>query len=165
MILEFANIVPDIVRQMFNNLFDESQDLKKRITEFISSAEKIRTEYGDWKSHYQYENVVSIYLWLKYPEKYFIYKYSECRNFAELLQNEFIPKKGNAENNVLGCFDFYSQLTALIKEDKEMVEMFKNAITPECYPDKNYNTLIADIVFFLLDKLFAEIKSLSKQSE
>ena len=159
MILEFANIVPDIVRQMFNNLFDESQDLKKRITEFISSAEKIRTEYGDWKSHYQYENVVSIYLWLKYPEKYFIYKYSECRNFAELLQNEFIPKKGNAENNVLGCFDFYSQLTALIKEDKEMVEMFKNAITPECYPDKNYNTLIADIVFFAGQK-----QSKNKQS-
>ena len=104
---------------------------------------------------------MSIYLWLKYPEKYFIYKFYECKHFAEELNNDFIPKKGLAEKNVAGCFDFYRKLTDLVKEDKEMTDMFKNALTPECYPDENYNTLIADIVFFAGQKQSKNKQSLS----
>lgn len=161
MILAFAKIVPEEVRAMFKNLFDESQDLEQRIKNFKQSADKIKNENGDWTSHYQQENVMSIYLWLKYPEKYFIYKFSECKHFAEELNNDFIPKKGLAEKNVAGCFDFYRKLTNLVKEDKEMTDMFKNALTPECYPDENYNTLIADIVFFAGQKQSKNKQSLS----
>ena len=159
MILAFAEIVPEEVRAMFKNLFDETKDLEQRLKDFKHSADKIKNENGDWTSHYQQENVMSIYLWLKYPEKYFIYKFSECKHFAEELKNEFIPKKGLAEKNVVGCFDFYRKLTTLIKEDVEMTGMFRNALTPECYPDDNYNTLIADIVFFAGQK-----QSKNKQS-
>lgn len=161
MILAFAKIVPEEVRAMFKNLFDESQDLEQRLKNFKQSADKIKNENGDWTSHYQQENVMSIYLWLKYPEKYFIYKFSECKHFAEELNNDFIPKKGLAEKNVAGCFDFYRKLTNLVKEDKEMTDMFKNALTPECYPDENYNTLIADIVFFAGQKQSKNKQSLS----
>lgn len=161
MILAFAKIVPEEVRAMFKNLFDESQDLEQRLKNFKQSADKIKNENGDWTSHYQQENVMSIYLWLKYPEKYFIYKFSECKHFAEELNNDFIPKKGLAEKNVAGCFDFYRKLTDLVKEDKEMTDMFKNALTPECYPDENYNTLIADIVFFAGQKQSKNKQSLS----
>lgn len=161
MILAFAKIVPEEVRAMFKNLFDESQDLEQRLKNFKQSADKIKNENGDWTSHYQQENVMSIYLWLKYPEKYFIYKFSECKHFAEELNNDFIPKKGLAEKNVAGCFDFYRKLTNLVKEDKEMTDMFENALTPECYPDENYNTLIADIVFFAGQKQNKNKQSLS----
>lgn len=161
MILAFAKIVPEEVRAMFKNLFDESQDLEQRLKNFKQSADKIKNENGDWTSHYQQENVMSIYLWLKYPGKYFIYKFSECKHFAEELNNDFIPKKGLAEKNVAGCFDFYRELTNLVKEDKEMTDMFKNALTPECYPDENYNTLIADIVFFAGQKQSKNKQSLS----
>ena len=85
MILAFAEIVPEEVRAMFRNLFDESKDLEQRLKEFKHSADKIKDENGDWTSHYQQENVMSIYLWLKYPEKYFIYKFSECKHFADWI--------------------------------------------------------------------------------
>ena len=161
MILEFAQILPEEVRAMFKNLFDETQDLEQRLKDFKHSADKIKDENGDWTSHYQQENVMSIYLWLKYPEKYFIYKFSECKHFAEELNNDFIPKKGLAEKNVIGCFDFYRKLTTLIKEDREMSELFKNSLTPDCNPDENFNTLIADIVFFEGQKQSKNKRSLS----
>ena len=33
------------------------------------------------------------YLWLRYPDKYYIYKYSEYRDVARELESDFVPKK------------------------------------------------------------------------
>ena len=73
MIIAFANNDPEKVRSMFRNLYNEQLDLKERITDFIKKSEEIRVKYGadEWGNHYQTENVVSIYLWLKFPDKYY----------------------------------------------------------------------------------------------
>lgn len=69
MILEFAKADDEATRQMFRNLFDDNKDLAERVNDFKASAEEIRAKYDDgtWHKHYQDNNAISTYLWLKYP--------------------------------------------------------------------------------------------------
>ncbi len=84
MIFNFAKADVEATRLMFRNLFDESRDLAERIDEFKASSEVIRLKYDDgtWHNHYQNTNAISTYLWLRYPDKYYIYKYSLLLNAA-----------------------------------------------------------------------------------
>ncbi len=74
MLINFARVASGEVRQMFENLFDESRSLEKRVKDFIDNSESIRAAHdpGNWKSHIQTTNAVSIYLWLRYPDKYYL---------------------------------------------------------------------------------------------
>ena len=47
MLLEFANAAPEELRVMFQNLFDEEQDVYKRIASFKQRAEEMRTLYSN----------------------------------------------------------------------------------------------------------------------
>ncbi len=76
MIEEFAREMPDKVKWMFADLFDESKDVVERILGFKEYSDKLLNEYShDSKNHFQNENAISIYLWLRYPDKYYIYKF------------------------------------------------------------------------------------------
>ncbi len=102
MIKNFAKVAPGETKAMFVNLFDEALGLTERMAKFKSDAEHIRAKYddGSWQHHFQSENAISAYLWLRYPEKYYIYKFSEYKTTAKILDNAFIPKKGDLESNV-----------------------------------------------------------------
>ena len=101
MIRGFAEADAEAVRAMFIDLFDETKYFEERIEKFQSDAEALRVKYDDgiWKQHYQNLNSISTYLWLRYPDKYYIYKYSEYRAVAKELDSDFIPKKGASSAN------------------------------------------------------------------
>lgn len=95
MIQGFAKVAPEEVRAMYIALFDESQDVVTRILEFKNQSSILLEKYGNGAGqHYQYENAVSTYLWLRYPEKYYIYKYSEVKTVADELGSDYRFKKG-----------------------------------------------------------------------
>lgn len=75
MLLEFATEVPEETRALFVSLFDESRDYLDRIEAFNLGSEVLRKTYRPTaKNHYQNENVITTYLWLRYPDKYYVYK-------------------------------------------------------------------------------------------
>lgn len=151
MILEFARVDTNAVREMFRELFDESKSVVDRVNHFIENSEKIRTKYGNdsWKSHYQNVNSVSTYLWLRYPDKYYIYKYSECRQAASALESDFSVKKGAKADALLDFINFYDEIAEYIKKEPSTCEMLKNALTDDCYEDPQYRTLTIDVGFFI----------------
>ena len=70
MIQSFARTAPEEVRSMFIALFDESTDVVSRIITFKDQSSLLLERYGNGAGqHYQYENAVSTYLWLRYPDK------------------------------------------------------------------------------------------------
>lgn len=151
MIFNFVESAPEEVRSMFKNLYNEQLDIKERIQTFINNSEEIRKKYGSekWKNHFQNENVVSIYLWLKYPEKYYIYKPTAYKNFYEMI--DYQPDTNN-KVKVIECFKFYDEIKDYIeKQDTEPEEKLSKALasTPDCYADTSLNTLISDMAFFL----------------
>lgn len=151
MIKEFATADSEFTRGMFINLFDETKDLASRIVKFASDAEEIRIKYdnGTWRNHYQSTNAISTYLWLRYPDKYYIYKYSECRAVARELKADFVPRKGRTADNVLGGINLYNELCALLKADSEMQEILSACITDNCYTDSEMKTLTIDFGFYI----------------
>lgn len=66
MICEFADYEPETVRAMFAELYDESRDINDRIHAFKDRSQILLKKYKeDGKNHYQNENVITTYLWLR----------------------------------------------------------------------------------------------------
>ncbi|NLX91922.1 MAG: EVE domain-containing protein [Firmicutes bacterium] len=151
MIKAFAEADAEAVRAMFINLFDENKDLAERVEKFQSDAEALRTKYNDgtWKQHYQNLNSTSTYLWLRYPDKYYIYKYSECRAVAKELGSDFVPKKGASSVNLTGGFNLYNEICEQLATDKELVNLLQSVMTENCYPDTKLKTLTIDVGFYI----------------
>lgn len=69
MLIQFATAAPDTVRAALMYLFDESKDLIERIEHFKSQADTLLEAYGNGaKQHFQSENAISTYLWLRETE-------------------------------------------------------------------------------------------------
>ncbi len=151
MIKAFAEADPEATRAMFISLFDEDRDMVERIAKFQAESDAIREKYddGSWKQHYQNPNSITTYLWLRYPEKYYIYKYSEVRAVAKALGSTFVPKKGASEANVTGAFTLYNEICDELRQDTELVQMLQSVITDSCYPDSQLKTLTIDIGFYI----------------
>lgn len=151
MIKSFSTVDPEAVRSMFIQLFDESKELSERIDHFMSSAEELRVKYDDgtWKQHYQTANAISTYLWLKYPDKYYIYKYSEVRAVARKIDSDFVPKKGSSAANIENSFKLYNEIREILADDRELDKMFKSVLNESCYPDPRKITMTLDLGFFV----------------
>lgn len=150
MIKFFADNDSETVREMFRDLFNESKGLSERINRFQVMSEELRVKYDDGtrKQHYQTHNAITTYLWLRYPDKYYIYKYSECRAIAKTVHSDFIPKKGASIENVERGYQFYDEIKKVISEDEELDKLLCDALTKECWPDSEKVTMVIDIAFF-----------------
>ena len=150
MIISFAEKEPETVRGMFSDLYDESKDLCERVEIFKKNSEILLEKYGDGsKNHYQKESAICTYLWLKYPDKYYIYKFSDIKNISTVFKTDYQFKKGNYDNNIVNYIQQFDDVRAILCEDEELVEMFNEIITNDCYPDPQLNTLTFDFCFYV----------------
>jgi len=150
MIVGFAKSVPEKVRSMFIDLFDENKDTFERMTAFKMQSENLLEEYGNGaKHHYQYENAISTYLWLRYPNKYYIYKSNEVKTVARELEADHLFKNGAHADNIRNFLHLYDEINAVLKEDTELVNLFRSQLTDTCYPDPELKTLTVDVGFYI----------------
>ena len=151
MIKSLATADAEAVRAMFLSLFDESRDVSERIEKFQADAESMRLKYDDgtWRQHYQSHNAITTYLWLRYPDKYYIYKYSEMRAVTKTLESDFVPKKGSSIANILGGFKLYDEICEILKRDASVMQMLEGVLTENCYHDPELRTLTIDVGFFI----------------
>lgn len=150
-IREFATYDPKETRTMFIRLFDEGIDLYERITRFITDADEMRREHypGSRTQHYQDLNSITTYLWLRFPDRYYKYRYSELRNISRKLDTAFKPKMGDRERNLKGFIELYDSISALLLNDAELTHIFNSVITPDCYSDPRLKTLTSDFGFYI----------------
>lgn len=150
MIQSFAKTAPEEVRAMYIALFDESKDVVNRIIEFKDQSSILLERYGNGAGqHYQYENAVSTYLWLRYPDKYYIYKYGEIKTVADELGSDLHFKKGAYVDNLRNFYSLYDEICEEIKKDNELLALLKSQLTDTCYPDTECRTLTIDVGFYI----------------
>ena len=150
MIHSFAQKAPEEVRAMFIDLLDESKDVFERINSFKLQSAILLEKYGDnAKQHYQNENSISTYLWLRFPEKYYIYKISEIRKVASELKSSYGFKKGAYADNIRNFLKLYDEICAELHKDAELINLLKSQLTSSCYPDPNLRTLTIDVGFYI----------------
>lgn len=157
MIIEFAKIFPERVQEIFAQLFDEKIFIFERVSQFKTTSDKLLknylkntdSKYKNAKSHYQTENSISTYLWLRYPNKYYIYKFTEVKTISSFLEYPHLFKRGAYEDNIKNFLLFYDELSNELKLDKQIVEMLKNNLTDECYNDFELKTLTIDFGYYV----------------
>lgn len=126
MIVGFAKAAPEEVRAMFIALFDESKDVFERMDTFKTQSSVLLEKYGNGAAqHYQYENAISTYLWLRYPDKYYIYKFGEVKTVANELGSDYRFKKGAYVDNIRNFLKLYDEISVALKEDIELVNLFQ----------------------------------------
>ncbi len=145
----FSKAAPEEVRAMFIDLFDERNDVVSRILGFKAKAAELLEKYGNGAGqHYQYENAVSTYLWLHFPDKYYIYRYSDVKTVSETLGSEYLFKKGAYADNLRNFYALYDEIRAEIQKDTGLTDMLRSLTDSECYLDDSLCTLTMDVCFF-----------------
>ena len=150
MIKEFAVRAPEEVRALFIALFDENEEVFERIEAFKTQSAILLEKYGEGaKQHYQNENAISTYLWLRYPDKYYIYKFGEVKTVAHKLSSDYRFKKGAYADNIRNSILLYNEICNELHKDKELVDLLEKHLTPSCYPDPELKTLTIDVGFYI----------------
>lgn len=141
---------PDTVRAMFNILYDENRDLSERINYFISESERLTRTYGQdkWNNHFQGLNSISTYLWLRFPDKYYIYKYTEFKKIAEILNSSYEPRTGSDPSILIHAFELYGIISEQLRNDPQCRQMLDESMSEDSYYDPQLVTMTIDLIYF-----------------
>ena len=154
MIEEFAQKEPEAVRQMFIDLFDESIDLYNRMDLFKNKSQKLLEKYWDKnKQHFQTENTLTTYLWLRYPDKYYIYKYEEAKSLSSELSCNYNFKAEDYKNNIKNLMGLYDEICLELSKDVELKQIMQSKLEDDCYVDPKCKTLAIDFGYFVNQKV------------
>ena len=149
MIKQYATRFPEEVRGLFEGLFNESSDLKERIDAFIAGIEYIHKQWNGngTLNHYQTFNAVSTYLWLRYPDKYYIYKPSVAKLMFEKLgvDIKLTPLRANA---VIRTYELYDYISKTLYKDNEFKKMLVESLADTCYSDEFMVTAAIDLGYY-----------------
>ena len=149
MIKQYATRFTKEVKGLFEDLFNESSDLKERIDAFIVGIEYIHKQWdgNGTLNHYQTFNAVSTYLWLCYPDKYYIYKPSVAKLMFEKLgvDIKLTPLRANA---VIRTYELYDYISKTLYKDNEFKKMLVESLADTCYSDEFMVTAAIDLGYY-----------------
>jgi hypothetical protein len=167
MLVQYAEQRPNEVRQLFRNLYNEEEDLYERIDSFQLGINAVHDELFENKKSYQDPRAIIVYLVLRYPERYFFYKFEMFKQFSEKLELIYKPVKGHIEN--IGHFNNICELIRYeLSLDQELLKLHKNRITADCYYDENLNILTQDFIYAVtihLDQNFVPVTTTLPETE
>lgn len=146
MILWMAEKDEKTVEKMFDALYDESVDYITRIHNFRENAKLLVEKYKEKNVHHHYQDdrAIMVYLNLRYPDKYYLYKYNMFKSFVERTDYDYIPKSGDVENLVKFeklCDYIHNYIT----HDAELLAMYEPRRAK--YYDSEYHLLVQDIIY------------------
>lgn len=137
---------PENVRQLFLDLYKEDEDLIDRIETFQDGIKAINKKYFPDKNDYQDKRAVLVYLCLRYPDRYYLYKYKMFKGFVGLVDYPYQPKTGDIQN-ILEYLSLCDIVRAEIIKDNELLELHKTRIKEQEYLDSSYHILTQDIIY------------------
>ena len=178
------------IQAQFKNLFNENDEIDKRIDDFRENVnamldeERSRDPEKNTSGFNQNLRVISMYLILRYPEKYYAYKrdlyqykVTEMVDGVEKESKVIVPlnqlvqyldagpdiKSNGNGKTYLDAAVFYDKLCKGISKDEQLIQMVNNAIKKKnesdpgtYYEDPKHHMLVQDIGYFYgtHDKLF-----------
>jgi hypothetical protein len=146
MLEHYATQRPEELRQLFRNLYEEENDIYQRIKDFQSGTETINNSLFPGKNTYQDHRAIIVYLTLRYPERYFFYKFEMFKQFSERLEVTYRPIRGHIEN--IGHFNSLCEIVRYeLSNNQELLKLHKDRITADCYNDINLNILTQDFIY------------------
>lgn len=149
MLKEMYDVEPETVIKMFRDLFDETKPLEDRINRFRKESDRIRTDHWPDKMHYQDINAISTYLWFRFPEKYYTYKYSEIKATTRAVDSSYVVRKGADAAEYVKAVEFFNLLRDALNEDPDIRSMLNKVLSSDCYKDEKLNCVVVDLDFYI----------------
>lgn len=150
-IKDYATKYPQKVSEMFHELYDESKDLHVRMLHFETAAKEILKKLyptENW-DHYQSPRAMLLYLSLRYPDKYYLYKNGMFNDFCKI--SNYWPPFGAAKSLDYTVIDeFLTMCNELKKEllkDDELIEMHKKRLPSSITFEDGNNLLVQDFIY------------------
>lgn len=159
MIIALAKGRPDVVRDSFWKLFDESNPLLDRVQTFRTEMKNLNEKLGIGKNTYQDHRAVFVYLCMRYPDSYFLYKFGMLKEACRLLELDYIPRKG-AEENIVQYLHLCDIIRSEIAEDYELLSLHYGRLTDQEYPDNTHTILTQDVVYAITTHLEESTESI-----
>jgi hypothetical protein len=145
-LLRIAEREPENVKHLFQILYNEQMDLLERVSYFLSNIKVLYSSHIEEKKDFQDHRSVMVYLTLRYPERYYLYKYKMFRTFAYFIGYPYKPTKGNNDNLVQ-----YMTMCSIFKDevvkDEELLKLHTDRLTDGDYFDRSFNILSQDIIY------------------
>ena len=152
MIVNIAKAAPNEVKEMFIHLYAENIDLAQRVQQFIDASGSLKEKHnpGTWNTDYQNTNAISTYLWLRYPEKYYIYKYDEYLKVNKKLDLNYSIRKGKVGEMIKG-YTMYKILNEYLLKNQKLVKLIKSHVehNAELHRDTHLHTTTIDFGFWV----------------
>lgn len=164
MVVSFARAAPEMIRTMFGDLFYSKSEIYGRISEFKRLSASLLEKYPDsGKQHYQNENAISTYLWLQYPDRYYIYKFIEGKMVAYALESDRRFAKADYENNVRNFYELYDEMREIVAVDRELISLYQGYLSDGFYSDAELRVLTADVGYYIKNRMMEERQPLKRK--
>ncbi len=174
MLQKIIEVEPEKVRDLFRNLYDESKDYAERVEEFKIKINELFVDcinngqlavnHQNYSTH-QDENSISVYLWLRYPGRYYIYKFSEAKCLEETLHGSYLIKMGAFVENLRGNHSLCNEISKVLRGDEEIQQILREQLKEECWPDEALHILTSDLSYYVYDKTVKAKKRAEKEKE
>lgn len=161
MIIKNAKKSSNDVRNLFKWLYDEEMDPILRIEKFQNDIENLNEINFPGDKSYQDHRAISVYLSLRYPDSYYLYKYTLFKKFASLIEYPYTPKMGALEN-ITHYFSMCDLIKEEIRKDNDLLKLHKDRVGDSEYFDSSFNILTQDVLYAILH--FEVEKNTTKQS-
>lgn len=161
MLVKNSLINPEEIRQLFYDLFNEEEDLNRRILNFQKDFQIINTKNFGEDNPYQDQRAVVVYLTLRYPERYYFYKFGMFKGFTDKVDYVYKPIGGRIEN-VPQFQNLCETIKYLITQDQELLRLHKARLTDDCYIDEHHNILTQDFIYAVVQHLDVKANSESE---
>lgn len=147
-VMTAAKYFPDRTREIFRKLFDESQDLKGRMTKYISAMAALQPELEAITSKPQNPNqderTIAYFLAMRYPDRHYLYKDSYYRKTCEVLG----ITTAKAGEKYLHFLEIAAEIKRrYIENDAELRALHEHAKTPNCYSGDELNLILQNFLY------------------
>lgn len=119
MMLQFMEMSPYIVREVFDDLFNEEKDITGRVGRFTFHCDELLNMLQEadstkkYRHHYHDAFVASLYLMLKFPDRYCLYNPTAFSKAMALLGARKVPDVIPIDN----YFTLMRTMTKFLAED------------------------------------------------
>lgn len=152
MITQYARMDAGAVRRLFAELYNENsktvKTLEERWIDFHAQVENLNKRFfaESVGKSYQDHRAFMVYLALRFPEQYFLFKFKMFKEFVRKIDFPYKPATGRVENLTV-----YSNLCKMLREeivrDEELLALHKARIGEEHYLETSYNILTQDVIY------------------
>lgn len=145
-LIELIKQFPEAVREMFQVLFDQNRELLERVRYFKDRSDELMIEAERDDNHYQDDRAISVYLFFRYPEEHYLYKYTMYKNFCDLTGLIPKPKRGSDEN-IPNYYQVCDQVRQQLEARPEIIQKHTSLRSENSYEDEANHLLTQDVIY------------------